>query len=451
MTTTLELTKDALRRHLALEVLDRTLDTFFADLNLDRLALNRFTNAHKDRQPDMREGTRQGLIEGSGPVLEIELFQDGIGRFCTAHHVEMNARDALIEQLSTLLNRPLNTDLEHVLFVRVLEFFGQSLGDLAVERARDALELTTRRQDLETRNDGHVDARRTTRFDVAEVVAVIEKHLRHDVLGARIDLLFGAADVRFDVRRLEVLLGVARATHAKLGGRSVEVRVEILALVHGRDLFDQVFGVGVARATAGERLAVSAVIAADCEDVVDAQVAQLDEEVLGLLLREPVAEHVGNGVNVVLVLDQGADTKCSGSLALDRALNALGCFVVHHLSRMAGDVDEGRVVLHQIVDHRHQVADVAAALGRDELETDERALCLGEVFSDLHDPGGSIAPSSDPATRRACLGLGLGKTLAPTFLESLRGKRKRKRKGLAVAVRVARCSKRPFPLPIPLP
>ena len=59
MTTTLELAKDALCRHLALEVLDRTLNAFFADLNLDRLALNCFTNTHGDRQPDTGLGAGQ--------------------------------------------------------------------------------------------------------------------------------------------------------------------------------------------------------------------------------------------------------------------------------------------------------------------------------------------------------------------------------------------------------
>lgn len=39
MTAALELTEDAFGRHLALEVLDRTLESAFTDVNFDRLTL----------------------------------------------------------------------------------------------------------------------------------------------------------------------------------------------------------------------------------------------------------------------------------------------------------------------------------------------------------------------------------------------------------------------------
>ena len=42
MSAALELTQDAFCSHLALEVLDRTLDAFVADLDLEGPALNRF-------------------------------------------------------------------------------------------------------------------------------------------------------------------------------------------------------------------------------------------------------------------------------------------------------------------------------------------------------------------------------------------------------------------------
>lgn len=42
MTSTLELTEDALGRHLALQVLDRTLESTFTNVNFDRLALYGF-------------------------------------------------------------------------------------------------------------------------------------------------------------------------------------------------------------------------------------------------------------------------------------------------------------------------------------------------------------------------------------------------------------------------
>ena len=50
MATTLQLTKDALSSHLALEVLDRSLDTLIANDDFDGLALDGFNwiRAHAD-------------------------------------------------------------------------------------------------------------------------------------------------------------------------------------------------------------------------------------------------------------------------------------------------------------------------------------------------------------------------------------------------------------------
>jgi hypothetical protein len=55
MSAALQLTQDAFRSHLALEVLDRTLDAFVADLDLERPALNRFA------------GVRQGVVDMTDP------------------------------------------------------------------------------------------------------------------------------------------------------------------------------------------------------------------------------------------------------------------------------------------------------------------------------------------------------------------------------------------------
>ena len=55
MSAALQLTQDAFRSHLTLEVLDRTLDAFVADLDLERPALNRFA------------GVRQGVVDMTDP------------------------------------------------------------------------------------------------------------------------------------------------------------------------------------------------------------------------------------------------------------------------------------------------------------------------------------------------------------------------------------------------
>src|SRR5450432_4212764 len=59
MSAALQLTQDAFRSHLALEVLDRTLDAFVADLNLERPALNRFAGISQG-MADMTDRARLG-------------------------------------------------------------------------------------------------------------------------------------------------------------------------------------------------------------------------------------------------------------------------------------------------------------------------------------------------------------------------------------------------------
>jgi hypothetical protein len=63
----LELTENAFRCHLALEVLDRTLDAFVADLDLEGPALNRFAGVSQGTA-DMAElaGLGKSRSAGSG-------------------------------------------------------------------------------------------------------------------------------------------------------------------------------------------------------------------------------------------------------------------------------------------------------------------------------------------------------------------------------------------------
>ena len=269
-----------------------------------------------------------------------------------------------------------------------------------MEGPRDALEVSAAGQHLEPRDDRHRHAGLTARLHVGEVVLVLEEHLGDDVLGAGLHLLQGAADVGLEVGRLEVLLGIAGAPHAELGRRRVQVLVEVLALVHALDLADQIGRVDVASAPVAERLPVALVVAADGQDVVDAQEAELDEEVLGLLLGEAMAEDVGDRVDLVLVLNQRADTEGARPLALDVPLDSVRGLLVDDLRRMAGDVDEGRRVLLQIVHQREDVAHVVSPLRRDDLEADGRARRPGEMFGDLHRSSPDCHERGAPATKR---------------------------------------------------
>ena len=174
--------------------------------------------------------------------------------------------------------------------------------------------------------------------------------------------------------------------------RDVEQRVlEVPAGVHRRDLLDQVERVAVRAAAVAQRFLVAAVVAAHGEHVVDAEVLELDQEVLGLLAGEALAQDVGHGVEVVLVLDQRAEAERARALALDPALDPLRGLLVDHLRRVAGDVDERRPVDDELVDQRQEIAYVAAPERRDDLEADQRAVGAREVLGDFHRGAGIIA------------------------------------------------------------
>ena len=79
-----------------------------------------------------------------------------------------------------------------------------------------------------------------------------------------------------------------------------------------------------------------------------------------------------------------------GRLRLTPPLDALRRLLVDDLRRVAGDVDERRVVLHQVVDQHEQTLHVAAAHGRDDLEADQGLLGVRQVIGDFHGRGQSI-------------------------------------------------------------
>jgi hypothetical protein len=286
--------------------------------------------------------------------LEPELRDHVVHGLGVAHHIEVERRDTLLQKLTSLLHGPLDADaLNLFLRVRRFEFVAELAGELAVERPRNADEVFLAGQYFEAGNDRHFDACRAARIDVREVVLILEKHLRDDVLGAGVHFCLRVTDVCGKVGRLEVLLRVAGAAHAELHGRRVEVGVEEVALVHGGDLRDEITGVAVSCFAVPQWLLVALVVAANGQDVIDAKVAKLDEEVLRLLLGKPLAKNVRYGVDVVLVLDQRAHAKGAGALTFDRPLNAVRRLFVDNFGRMARDVDERRTMLHQVVDKLH--------------------------------------------------------------------------------------------------
>src|SRR5690349_13093898 len=91
MTPSLELTEDALRGHLALEVLDRALDAFVADDDLERLTLNGFAGV---RQGGVLCQTLPAISSGIGHLASIPAISPAISAGLQASGLRLQATRA---------------------------------------------------------------------------------------------------------------------------------------------------------------------------------------------------------------------------------------------------------------------------------------------------------------------------------------------------------------------
>ena len=140
-------------------------------------------------------------------------------------------------------------------------------------------------------------------------------------------------------------------------------------------------------------------VSSDREDVLDPEIVQLDERILGLLAGEPVAQHVRDRVDVEAVLDRGAETERARSLARHAApVGAAGDLVPHGLRRVARDVDERRLVRHQRGDGLVDALHVGPAARRDDLDADEGVRGVREMLGDLHGSSLVVARGSTRIT-----------------------------------------------------
>ncbi len=119
----------------------------------------------------------------------------------------------------------------------------------------------------------------------------------------------------------------------------------------------------------GQRFFITAVIPLDRQNIINTEVLQFDHKILGLFAGETTAEDMRDRVNIVLILNQGANTQGSGPFAFDLPLNAAGRFFVNHFRRVAGDIDKWCFVSGKIINDSQQAFYIAPPFGRDDFET----------------------------------------------------------------------------------
>jgi hypothetical protein len=96
-------------------------------------------------------------------------------------------------------------------------------------------------------------------------------------------------------------------THTKIGGECLQVGLQKLPLVHVAHLTHQVDCEAIRRPSFFHGLHVAVVIAPDNQDVVDAEVVKLDEEIFCFLPSEASAKDMGNRIHIVFVLNERAN------------------------------------------------------------------------------------------------------------------------------------------------
>ena len=304
------------------------------------------------------------------------------------HSIIMYGGEAVLEEVAALADSPVDACLVGVFgCAGLLQEADEGLRNVNVERARKHVDLLLRRDGFQSGDDGNVDAGVPTEFDKAEEAVVVEEHLGDDVVGSGLHLLLEVMYVALQVGGLEVLLGIGCHADAEVGGKSVlHRRVEVLAAIQVADHADEFRAVGEAVGFGCEVLLAGQSVAAKSHDVIDAQEVEVQQFALDVARRGAAADDVRHDFQLGVAAHDGChDGHRAGSLGQRHAgVGAVAVGDVFHFVAVAGDVDEGRLELHQRVEALIEAACVAALQGRNEFEAGEGTLAAAEDVDDFH-------------------------------------------------------------------
>ena len=144
-----------------------------------------------------------------------------------------------------------------------------------------------------------------------------------------------------------MLLGVAGHADAETGRERILQLIDVLAAVQLGDLLDQLAGVLVAVLFRDIARLARGRVAAQGQDVLDAQEMQVDQRVFRLVAVEAAADQVRHRLDPEAVLDGAADADGAGFLAPRPAGDDAVLFLVDHVRLVVGDVDELGIEMHE--------------------------------------------------------------------------------------------------------
>ena len=126
-------------------------------------------------------------------------------------------------------------------------------------------------------------------------------------------------------------------------------------------------------------------ISAQHQYVVDAEVVQVDECILGFIDAESAADQVRDGIDIVFIEDGGADAFGAGAFADHYFFkSAVGAFFENVLAAVIGHVDESRLVCHEGIEVFVQRLNAFSFQRRQHLKGDQGVFRPLDVFDYFH-------------------------------------------------------------------
>ena len=146
-----------------------------------------------------------------------------------------------------------------------------------------------------------------------------------------------------------MFFGVSRNADAEVGALAIfDIQVEVFAVIHVVDLFDQIEGEFMATGL-GFKLGIELPrITAQGQHVLYVEEVEVDQGILGLLAGEASTQQMRHGVYAIAVHDGGANADGTRPLANgDFFIKTRRILLVDELFAVIGDVDKRGFEFHQ--------------------------------------------------------------------------------------------------------
>jgi len=181
-------------------------------------------------------------------------------------------------------------------------------------------------QRFNTRNNRHIDSHLLTLIHKVKILAVIEEHLRNNIVGTRIYLLFKTENIIFGTYGVAVSFGVSRNADTEVRAvRNAIFGIEKFATIHCRDLTHKVGCVGVSLRVGHKRRLALHSITTQSHQGIQTQEIHINQKVLDIIFGMTATDKVRNGINAIARLNRRRNTNSTRAMAVDVAFDSSVC------------------------------------------------------------------------------------------------------------------------------